>query len=448
MATTVMGLFRIFKEAGLSTATVQREGVTHAQVSNLFWINIAVSGVISVCVAASAPAVAWFYRDPRLVTIMLALAGTFVLTGSTVQHMALLNRQMRFKAIAVVQIASVAAGVAVGIAMAWLKYGYWSLVGSQLVTSLLAGILAWTYSRWRPQLFVRRSGTRPLVRFGFDLAAGGFIWSLAQGVDALAIGRYYGPNSVGLYSRALALLARPLEQSISPVEAVFVPTLSLLQSQPERYRRSFLTLFETVVLASCVLGGLLLPLARPVTLLVLGARWEKAAVIFAACAAGAIFFPTASVSTWLFASLGRGRDALRLSSLASVITVCAYLAGLPFGPAGVAIAYSAASVLIILPITFRIAGRSGPVSTRDLWVSFIRQLPVWGVVCGATFAVHTLVTGLNPFYQCVICGLFGLLAGAGFFSVYAPSRKVAAMILVTIKELKKGQECAPTASSY
>ena len=176
MATTILGLFRIFKEAGLSTATVQREGVTHAQVSNLFWINIAVSGVISVCVAASAPAVAWFYKDPRLIAIMLALAGTFLLTGSTVQHMALLNRQMRFKA--VVQIASVAAGVALGIVMAWLNYGYWSLVGSQLVTPLLAGILAWTYSRWRPQFFVRRSGTRPLVRFGFDLAAGGFICSM------------------------------------------------------------------------------------------------------------------------------------------------------------------------------------------------------------------------------------------------------------------------------
>jgi PST family polysaccharide transporter len=167
-------------------------------------------------------------------------------------------------------------------------------------------------------------------------------------------------------------------------------------------------------------------------------------MIFAACSAGALFYPTASVSTWLFASLGRGKDALWTSSLTSVVTVCAYLAGLPFGPAGVAIAYSAASVLIMLPIIFRIAGRSGPVSTRDLWVGFIRQLPVWVVVCGATFAVHTLVTELRPLYQCVICGLLGLLVGAGFVGAYGPSRKVAATILATIRELRQGQECAPT----
>src|SRR6202043_1586765 len=120
MVATVMGYLAVFKDAGLSTATVQREGITHAQVSNLFWINVAMSGAIGLILAAVSPIIAWFYREPRLVPITLVLSSTFLLSGLTMQHTALLNRQMRFKAVAFIQIGSMSIGVAVGISMALL----------------------------------------------------------------------------------------------------------------------------------------------------------------------------------------------------------------------------------------------------------------------------------------------------------------------------------------
>ncbi len=212
MVFTIMGFLRVFKEAGLSTATVQREGITHAQVSNLFWINVAVSGLVSVLVAAMAPVIAWFFREPRLVGITLALSPTFLLTGLAVQHMALLNRQMRFKAIALIQIGSVLAGVLAGIGMAWQGCGYWSLVGLNVTTSAVALLLTWSVCRWRPKFLRRHSGTRSLVHFGANLTAGGFLYSLARGLDGLLIGRFFGAHSLGLYSRAGAMLSRPLEQ--------------------------------------------------------------------------------------------------------------------------------------------------------------------------------------------------------------------------------------------
>ena len=386
-----------------------------------------------------APVLAWFYREPSLVGITLAMAGTFLLTGSTVQHMALLNRQMRFKAIAGVQIGSMVAGVAVGIVMAWFGFGYWSLVGVQLATPLAACILAWSSSRWRPQFFIRRSGTRPLLGFGFKLTAGGFICSLAR-VDSLLIGRFCGSESLGLYSRASALLMRPLEQAITPIEAVFVPTLSRLQAQPDRYRRSFLSLFKAVALAGFAFGGLLFALARPLTLVVLGPKWEKVAVIFAAFTVFAIYFPLSTVSTWLFVSQGRGKDWLRASSIGSAVTVCSFLAGLPYGPEGVAIVFSVTSILVLLPIFFHFAGQSGPVTSKDLWGVFLWQFPVWGVVSAATFAARTLVAGSSPLYQCLICASLGLLAGAGFTCAYAPARKVARGMLSIIQDFRQAPD--------
>ena len=78
MVTTVTGFLRVFKDAGLSMATVQRERITHTQVSNLFWINVGVSTLTSFALAPSAPMIAWFYHNPRLIPINLFLSLTFL----------------------------------------------------------------------------------------------------------------------------------------------------------------------------------------------------------------------------------------------------------------------------------------------------------------------------------------------------------------------------------
>src|SRR2546430_2440270 len=132
MVTTITGFLRVFKDAGLSIATVQRERITHAQVSNLFWVNVAVSVLGSLIVAAAAPVIARFYHNPRLIGVTLILSTTFIISGSTVQHQALLKRQMRFKALALIEVGSMACGVFVGVVMAALGYGYWGFLCSSL----------------------------------------------------------------------------------------------------------------------------------------------------------------------------------------------------------------------------------------------------------------------------------------------------------------------------
>src|SRR5437660_4945644 len=226
MVTAVTGFLAMFRHAGLATPTVQREHLTHAQVSNLFWINLGVSGLCALILAALSPIIARFYHDSRITPIMLVLSTTFLIGGFRVQHLALLKRQMRFKAIAIIEVGSMATGVLVGVVMALLRYRYWSLVGLSLATEIAAFLLTGLVSRWHPQLPSRNSGIRPLVAFGVHQTAGDFVFSLARGCDNLLIGRFYGAIAVGLYSRGAALVIRPLEQFLLPIVVVFLPTLA------------------------------------------------------------------------------------------------------------------------------------------------------------------------------------------------------------------------------
>jgi PST family polysaccharide transporter len=436
MVTAVTSFLLVFRHAGLATPTIQREKITQAQVSNLFWINLAASGMCTLVVAALAPVLARFYRDSRLVPITLALSLTFLIGGFRVQHLALLRRQLRFKSIAVIDIGSMALGVSIGIVMALMNFGVWSLVGLSLGTELGSFLLTGCLSRWRPQWPSRGSGVRPLLIFGLHQTAGNLIFSVARGCDTLLIGRFYGAAAVGLYSRGAALVIRPLEQFLLPINSVFLPTLSRLQLQPARYRSAFLRIYEAVSLVCFFFTGICLPLSHPVTLVLLGHRWEQASAIFAGFTILAISLPLANVTNWLLTSQGRGKDILVQNSIAAFINIGSFVAGLPFGPVGVAMAFSLSGLLVRLPIFYYNAGRTGPVSTKDLWTGFLRHLPLWLVVFGATWCIHGLVIEAPPWAQLLICMPAGVAVGMTFIYFAKPQRRVASYLWQSVNEFR------------
>jgi O-antigen/teichoic acid export membrane protein len=444
MVLVVMDFMRIFQDMGLSTATVQRQEITHAQVSNLFWVNVAVGGAMTLLMMASAPAIAWFYREPHLVGITLALSITFLLASSAAQHIALLNRQMRFGVIAVIEVVSMLAGYLTGVGMALWHYGYWALVGANMVLVAVRLVLAWSISRWRPRLPSRNSQTWHLLRFGANITVGTLMYTLARSADNLLIGRFFGAAAVGLYSRGSILVLRPVQQFINPINAVLVPALSRVQSEADRYRRTFLQVFEVIALITFLFTGVCLALSRPLTLAVLGPKWEPAAVIVASFALAALTYPLGTSFTWLFASQGRGKDWVFTSAVVASITLCSFLAGLPFGIAGVAISYSICCVVLQLPFVYYIAGRQGPVSSKDLWMATLRHLPLWGVVCGTAWLARTFVLDANPWTQLLLCTPMALLAGAAYITISTPSRRVAMNLFSIMRDLKNSR--TPTAA--
>jgi PST family polysaccharide transporter len=300
-------------------------------------------------------------------------------------------------------------------------------------------VLAWSISRWRPRLPSRNTQTWHLLRFGADITAGTLMYTLARGADNLLIGRFFGAAAVGLYSRGSILVLRPVQQFINPVNAVLVPALSRVQREDDRYRRTFLQVFEVIALMTFVFTGLCLALSHPLTLAVLGPKWEPAAVIVASFALAALTDPLATSFTWLFASQGRGKDWVLTNAVVSSITLCSFLVGLPFGTAGVAISYSVSCVLLQLPFVYYIAGRRGPVSRKDLWMGTLRHLPLWGVVCGTAWLARTFFIDTSPWTQLLLCTPVALLAGAAYIAISTPSRRVAMNLFSIMRDLKNSR---------
>jgi O-antigen/teichoic acid export membrane protein len=429
MVSATTAFLSLFSDAGLSTATVQREKLTEGQASNLFWVNLCLSTLMGFVAVVLAPAVAWFYHDARLVAITIALAFTFPLTGLATQHRALLNRQMRFRTLAIIDIGSMLVSMVVGCTMAFFHCGYWSLAGMQLAAAITTCILTWGNFRWSPRKPARATKTGPLVRFGLDLTASNLLYRTARTSDVLLLGKFWGAAPVGLYSRASVLLLRPMEQFLSPISSELLPTLSRLQNNPDRYRRAFLRAYDTIALVSFPLSALFLAIAQPLVLVLLGPQWEGSVKLFAGFTATALYMPLAVAATWLFTSQGRSRDLLLANLLLAFLTVAAFLGGLPFGAFGMVLSFSLSGLLVRLPLLYYIAGRNGLVKALDLWKVFFRHLPMWLSVYGVTMAAQTISRRSPPWEQLILCVPIGLAVGAlAAFTLPHPRRCASSLL--------------------
>jgi O-antigen/teichoic acid export membrane protein len=170
MVTAFTSVAQGFADLGLSEATIQREDITHKQVSTLFWINVSIGLVLMLATVGMAPVLAWFYRDTRLKGITFAVSLTFLIGGLRVQHDALLRRQMRFTSMSIRDVASSAMGVTVAIVMAWKGAGYWAIMALPLITNFAQMALSWLMVGWIPGLPRRDAQVGSMIAFGGKVA--------------------------------------------------------------------------------------------------------------------------------------------------------------------------------------------------------------------------------------------------------------------------------------
>jgi PST family polysaccharide transporter len=367
MVAIVVNFVGMFPFLGLSTATMRWSELNHQQVSTLFWINVGLSAGVALLAMACAPLLAFLYGEPRLIGIMMAYAVTLLLTGLYIQHEAILSRQMRFAAIAVIETGAMVAGFAAAIVSAWFGARYWALVVNQLVMTVVTIGGVWIACRWRPGLPMRGAGVRSMLSFGGNLTGFNVMTYFGRNLDNALIGKFWGPYQLGIYSRAYQMLLMPMQQINAPLAAVAVPALSRLTDAPERYRAAYLRMIEKVAMVTMPGVCFMIGTSDWLVLFLLGPQWTGAARIFTFLGIAAIVQPVTKTVLWLFTTQGRARELFRWGVVSSVLAMASIIVGLPWGATGVAAAYAVTDLCVSTPLLFWYVGRKGPVRTSDLY---------------------------------------------------------------------------------
>ena len=409
MVAIVTAFVSTYKDLGLAAATIQRPEITAEQISALFWINLAVSVGITLFTIAISPLVSWFYGDRRLTAITAVTSFGFLISGIAVQHEALLRRQMRYLSLSTINIVSLIVGYTVGIWMALKGYSYWALVGSQLAVSTSVTLTTLILCRWIPQLPRRAQGVSSMLRFGGNLTGFATINFFARNLDNLLIGRFWGAQQLGIYSRAYQLMMLPIDQINEPVTSVAVPSLSRLVGQDESYRQAYLRMLEKIALITMPGIALLLVTSDWIVAIVLGAQWKEVGPLLVILGIGGLIQPISNTTGWLLISQGRTKEMFDIAIVNGPVTMASIVAGLPWGARGVAISYVTVHLLMTHFVYWYVT-RKGPVKIRDFYKiigTFI--LPS---ACGilASLAFRNWAQPTNAFAGVLSCTLITLLA--------------------------------------
>lgn len=364
MVLAVIGFIASFKDMGLAMATVQKPEINHNQVSTLFWINVFISIAIMLATVALAPWIARLYNEPRVVEITRYLAITILFSGFSIQHQALLQRQMHFGLLTSIQVASLILSFVAAIVGAWLGMGYWALVLLALVRELVAALGMWIACRWRPGAPVRRSGVRSMIAFGSHVAGSNILTYIAGNLDKVLVGRYFGADLAGLYGRAYQLLIFPIQQFNTPATSVAVPALSRLQNNTERFRSYYRQgLLLTLSVGMPVVAFFFVDADRTI-LALLGERWIGTVPLFRALGPAAFAKVLTVATSWVYISFGHTKRQLTWTMWEAAITIAAFFVGMRWGPVGVAMALSV-TLVVLRPLAIAYCYRQTPLGSGD-----------------------------------------------------------------------------------
>lgn len=366
MAASVMAFIGLFADLGLSAATVQQKEISHSIVNALFYLNLAISIPVTGAMIAAAPLAGGFFGDDRIGPVIIAMALSLPVAAAGAQHGALLQRSMRWGPLQWTPIVAQLIGGSVAILLALqAQVGYWALVAQSWIAVLVTTLSMWCFCRWRPDFRPAFDDVRAALRFGLNLTGFQLVNYFHRQLDNVLVGKRWGAAELGYYSRAYQLLTLPLALVNGPAGSALVPALSRLQDDPERWRRAFLKAFSAVTLLSSGIAAVMVAAAEPVVLLIYGPGWEAAARIFFLLAISIFVSAPMYMMGWIYNSLGQTGRAFRWSLMVTPVYVASFLAGLPFGAAGVAACYSIAACLAAIPC-MAFACRSAPLEVSQL----------------------------------------------------------------------------------
>lgn len=435
MVTAVIGVADLIRDFGLSLAAVRAPSLSTAERDNLFWANLGMGVACTLVILAAAPLIVHAYGEPRLTPVIMSLAVVFAFSGITTQYRAGLTREMRFRALGLTDISAQAVALGAAVALAIAGFGLWALVAQQLVSAVVTTLLCVCCARWLPGLPRRNVSIRPFMRFGIGVFGTQVVHYVTKNADNVAIGVVWGPTPLGLYSRAYQLMMMPLNQINAPMTQVALPILSRVQHDATDFA-SYLRKSQLVACyATCTLFAVAVGLSHPLVLVLFGQRWEAVVPIFAILGVGGVFRAVAQIAYWAYLAKGASGALFKQRLATGLFTLVCILAGLPWGPVGVAVGCTAASFVSWLVAVWHVGLVTGT-DTRPLLTNATRILALVGTPCGAVAYVGTLLTPA-PLLQLaggsLLTGVYLALAYAVFPSVRADLRLTASFVRRSLK---------------
>ena len=348
MATVFVSFLVLMSEAGFGAALVQAPELDNLKLRSIFGAVILIHSALFVLLVAAAPAIARFFEEDHLVSIIRVLAVQLLITMFAVIPSALLTRMLELRGQAIIALAGVLCGSLGTLGLALSGYGVWALVIGSLITHLwntVAINVLSPFLRW-PDFSLRGSGS--LVAFGGQVTAARALWFVYSQADIFIAGKLLGTELLGFYSVSIHLASLPVQKLSGVINQVAFPAFARSQDNPRAVSQFLLKALRVLgFVAFPVLWGVS-SIAPEIVTVLLGPKWEAAVVPLQVLP---LVMPLNLISSFLntaFQGIGRGAVVFMNVLTACLVMPAAFLIGAEWGLLGLCIAWVLGFPLVLI----------------------------------------------------------------------------------------------------
>jgi O-antigen/teichoic acid export membrane protein len=429
MLNIFMAIAQTFIDSGVGNALIQKKNRSDVDFSTVFYFNIAISVVLYILMYVSAPLIANFYNQPRLVEITRWSSLSLIIMSLALVQRTILTINLNFKGLAKISLVSIVLSGVIGVYTAYRGWGVWALVIQSIANNFFNTMLLWVNTKWYPSLSFSVNSFKQLFTFGSKLLASGMLHTIYLNLYSLVIGKFYNVSDVAYYNRAYSISQMPSANLSFIFNRTVYPIQCEHQDDNKWLSETFLKYLKTSCFVIFPLMTILAAIAKPLVVIILTDRWSPIAPLVSILSIAYMFIPVMTINNQILNVKGRSDLFFRAEVIKKIVAIVILCLTLPFGIyvlcMGV-ILYNIFDMLLIISYAKKVI----PTGYKN---QFIALIPITVVVLVAGSVSYGLQMSINstPWLSLFI-GVLGYLTVFGLCCLIIKPKE-----LVLLKDLKE-----------
>lgn len=345
MITVLMSIGTVLMEGGLGQSLIRTNNPTEEDYTTVFYFNLIGSFLIYIVVFVCAGSIAEFYKQPSLELIIKWYCLIFITNAFSSVQYTKLSKEMKFKKELTIVVPSLILSSIVGITMAYMNYGIWSLIVSALVQSVLASIQLWVRSDWKPSLNFNKEKFNYHFHYGYKLTLSGVLDAIFVNAYSIIIGKFFAPAQVGFYNRADTLKQLPVSNISVVLNKVTFPLFAEVHDDDVRLKDIYKRIMQMVLFFVAPVLLCMSVLAEPLFRVLFSEKWLPAVPYFQILCWNGILYPIHAYNLNILKVKGRSDLFLKLEVVKKVMIILVIVITIQFGIKGLLYGSIVSSVL-------------------------------------------------------------------------------------------------------
>ena len=306
---------------GFTTALIRKKNATDDDYNTAFIVNLGISLLLYVVIYLCSPLIAGFFNRQELIALTQVSSLGMIIGALGLVQQTRLTKRIDFKTQTKITIfASIASGI-VGIVMALIGVGVWSLVAQSLLSHGLRTILLWVANKWVPQLRFSSKSFHELFGFGWKMMLSGVLDAIWKELYQVVVGKFYSPATLGQYTRAKNFSQLFSSNLTNVIQRVTYPVLSNMQDDKDRMIAAYRRIIKVTMFIAAISMFFLGAISEPLLYCLIGPKWHEASIYLPLICISMSSYPLHAINLNMLQVQGRSDLFLALEIIKKIIAI-------------------------------------------------------------------------------------------------------------------------------